>query len=136
MNADSFMEKLRERVTQEPGSKLFLALAEELKKRNEHEEALKVLRSGIEANPSFIAARRTLGRWYLVEDKLEEARREFSSIIEISHDDIYAANYLSSIHDRLDAGQDDVRRRTVNKLIQFRQAIHCRFAPDGLAGES
>ncbi|HMK55620.1 MAG TPA: tetratricopeptide repeat protein [Dissulfurispiraceae bacterium] len=127
MNADFFIERLRERVRKAPGSRLFLSLAEELKKRDSHEEAISVLKSGIEQSPSFVAAKLTLGRWLLKEEKLEEAKKAFFSIIELSPSDRFAALYLNEIEDKLASGQDDVRRRTIYRLNQFREAIHSRF---------
>ncbi|HMK61541.1 MAG TPA: tetratricopeptide repeat protein [Dissulfurispiraceae bacterium] len=127
MNADIFIEKLRERVRKTPGSPLFLSLAEELQKRDAHEEAIAVLKSGIEQSPSFVAAKLTLGRWLFKEEKLDEAKKAFYSIIEHAPSDRFAALYLNEIEDRLSSGKDDVRRRTIDRLNIFREAIHKRF---------
>ena len=127
MNADFFIEKLRERVLESPGSRLILTLAEELNKRGEHEEALIVLRNGIVKNPSFVAARLTLGRWYIKDNKLDDARKEFYAVIEISPGDKFALHYLEEIEAKLSAGKGDARRRTIDRLNQFQEAIHKRF---------
>jgi tetratricopeptide (TPR) repeat protein len=128
MNADFFIEKLRERVLESPGSRLVLTLAEELNKRGEHEEALKVLRDGIDKNPSFVAARLTLGRWYIKDNKLDDARKEFYAVIEMSPGDKFALHYLGEIEAKLTAGKGDARRRTIDRLNQFQEAIHKRFS--------
>lgn len=132
MNAGFFIEKLRERVLESPGSRLFLTLAEELKKRGENEEAYMVLRDGIEKNPAFTAARLTLGRWYLRDGKLEEAKREFLAVTEVSPGDRFALRYLGEIEAQLPAGKVDSRRKTIDTLNRFREAIHRRFDANSL----
>ncbi|MGO9377674.1 MAG: tetratricopeptide repeat protein [Dissulfurispiraceae bacterium] len=129
MNADFFIEKLRERVLESSGSRLFLTLAEELKKRGEYEEALMVLKHGVEKNPSFVAARITLGRWYLKDNRLDDARKEFSAVIESSPGDKVAIRYLRDIEAEISTCKGDARRRTIDRLNQFREAIHKRFNP-------
>jgi tetratricopeptide (TPR) repeat protein len=136
MNADLFIEKLRDRVRESPGSRLFLTLAEELKKRGEYEEAFMVLRDGIEKNPAFLSARLTLGRWYLKDNKLDDARKEFSAVVEVSPGDKFALRYLSEIETKLSAGKSDAKLRTIDRLNQFREAIHHRFNPNPLNNNS
>jgi tetratricopeptide (TPR) repeat protein len=127
MNADYFVEKLRDRVREAPESKLFLTLAEELKKRGEIGEAFAVLKEGIGKNPSFAAARLTLGRWYLNDDKLDAAEREFSEVLRISPDDRFALRYIKEIEDKNSAGKGDAGHKIIERLNQFQQAIHKRF---------
>jgi predicted Zn-dependent protease len=50
------LEDLRRRVREDPGSRLFLGLAEELLRRGEREEALGVLEAGLAVRPGQIAA--------------------------------------------------------------------------------
>ena len=132
MNADFFIEKLRDRVRESPGSRLFLTLAEELKKRGENEEAFIVLSDGIEKNPAFLSARLTLGRWYLKDNKLDDARKEFAAIVEVSPGDKFALRYLSEIETKLPAKKSDAKLRTIKRLNQFQADIHQRFDPNPL----
>ncbi|HTZ18060.1 MAG TPA: tetratricopeptide repeat protein [Dissulfurispiraceae bacterium] len=136
MNADYYIEKLKARVLENPGSRLFLTLAEELRKREELEEALTVLKSGIEKNPAFAAARLTLGRWLFKDNKFREARKEFSAVLDVCPGDGFATRYLGEIDMQLEGENDDVRRRTVERLNDFREAVRKRFSagvPDGTA---
>lgn len=130
MNAHFFIEKLRERVLESPGSGLFLALAEELKKMGDREEALVVLKAGIEKNPTFVAARLTLGRWYLTENRLDDAKKEFSAIIEVSPGDKFALRYLREIEEKVSKEKGDARLMAINRLNQFRETVHRRFNTD------
>ena len=72
-----YIKRLKERLRQSPDSKVFLSLAEELRKKDRIEDAITVLIDGVKKNPDFIAARLTLGRWYLLTDMLSEAKKNF-----------------------------------------------------------
>ncbi len=132
MNADYYIEKLRERVLENPGSKLILTLAEELKKRGEQEEAWMVLKEGIAKNPAFAAARLTLGRWYLKDDKLDEAGKEFHAVLEVSPGDKFALRYLKEIDAKMGGAKDVASKRTIERLNRFQEAIKKRFASASL----
>jgi len=82
MESSTYIKKLRERLSQQPGSRLFLSLAEELRKLDLSDEAADLLIDGIGKNPDFLAARLTLGRWYLQGHKFEEALEQFSAVLE------------------------------------------------------
>jgi tetratricopeptide (TPR) repeat protein len=128
MNADYYIEKLRERVLANPGSKLILTLAEELRKRGEQEEALMVLKEGIAQNPAFAAARLTLGRWFVRDDKLDDARKEFTAVLEVSPGDKFALRYLKDLDTKMGGEKGAARRRTIERLNRFQHAINKRFA--------
>ncbi len=82
MESSTFIKKLRERLSQQPGSRLFVSLAEELRKRDLGDEAVELLIDGIGKHPGFLAARLTLGRWYLQGRKFAEALEQFSAVLE------------------------------------------------------
>ena len=132
MNADYYIEKLRERVLQDPGSKLFLTLAEELRKKGEQDEAVMVLKNGIGQNRSYAAARLALGRWLLQDNKIEEAGREFSAVLDLSPGDKFAVRYLKGIESQMAATKGGAAGKTIERLNRFQAAINKRFAPDAL----
>src|SRR5208283_915589 len=82
MESSTYIKKLRERLSQQPGSRLFLSLAEELRKLDLSDEAADLLIEGIGKNPDFLAARLTLGRWYLQGNNFEKALEQFSAVLE------------------------------------------------------
>jgi len=82
MENSTYIKKLRERLSKQPGSRLFLSLAEELRKRSLTDEAVELLSDGIRVNPDFLAARLRLGRWYLQDNKFAEALEQFSLVLE------------------------------------------------------
>ncbi len=95
MESSAYIKKLRERLSQQPGSRLFLSLAEELKKRDMGDEAVEMLIDGILKNPDFLAARLTLGRWYLQDNKFARAMEQFSAVLEKAPGNYFARKGLS-----------------------------------------
>lgn len=91
----TYIKRLKERLRQKPDSALFLSLAEELRKRDRIDEALALLSEGIKKNPSFVAARLTLGRWYRWNNMLAEARKELSDAAVVSPDNIFVHKELA-----------------------------------------
>jgi tetratricopeptide (TPR) repeat protein len=128
-NADFYIEKLKGMVKSAPDSRLFLTLAEELKKRDEHEEAMTVLSAGIRNNPTFVAARLTLGRWYLKEGLFPEARKEFTHVLELAPDDKFAARYIREADSKI----GDVKgAKVVQRLNKLLDGVKKAFEDDSL----
>ncbi len=95
MESSAYIKKLRERLSQHPGSRLFLSLAEEMRKRDMGDEAVELLIDGIGKDPDYLAARLTLGRWYLQGNKFAEALEEFSAVLEKAPGNNYARKGLA-----------------------------------------
>lgn len=128
-SADFFIEKLKGMVKTTPDSRLFLTLAEELKKRDENEEAMAVLTAGIRNNPTFVAARLTLGRWYLKDGLFPEARKEFTRVLELDPGDKFAARYIREADKKI----GNVRGVEVaQRLNKFLDRVKKAFADDSL----
>lgn len=126
-NADFYIEKLKGMVRTTPDSRLFLTLAEELNKRDEHKEAMTVLTTGIQKNPGFVAARLTLGRWYLKDGQFPEARKEFMRVLELDSGNKFAARYIREA----DKKSGDVRGvKVVQRLNKFLDGVKKAFADD------
>lgn len=111
------IEKLREKVDKDPNSKLFVPLAEEYRKEGMADEAIEVLRKGLEIHPGYMSARVSLGKIYLEKGKMEEARIEFESVIKSIPDNLYAHKKLAEIYrDTGERGLAVKAFRTVLKL--------------------
>ncbi len=96
VDGTTYMERLRERLKQKPDSKLFLSLAEELKKLDQIDEAVHLMVDGIMKNPDFLAAQVTLGRWYLHGSKFAEAQEQFSAVLKKAPDNSFARKGLAA----------------------------------------
>ncbi len=88
--AKDLIEILYQRLRTEPGSPLFLSLAEELQKQERMEEAIDVLSEGLRHNPNFTAARLKLAQWYGNSGMYEEALREIEKVLTDHSDNLYA----------------------------------------------
>ncbi len=95
------LERLKERVQKDPSSRLFIPLADELRKAGMREEAVQVLRDGLERQPDYMSARVALGKLYLEEDNLEGAIAEFRRVADAIPDNLFAQRKLAEIHLRL-----------------------------------
>ncbi len=101
MESSTYIKKLKEQLSQQPGSRLFLSLAEEFRKRDKGEEAVELLIDGIGKNPDFLAARLRLGRWYLQGNKFEEALEQFSAVLKKAPGNNFARKGLAEANKAL-----------------------------------
>ena len=99
--ASEDIERLKEKVDQDPNSKLFVSLAEEYKKAGMLDEAAAVLTSGLERQPNYLSARVSLGKLYIERSMLLEARDEFEKVINVIPDNLYAHKKLAEIYKNL-----------------------------------
>lgn len=92
------IEKLKEKFDKDPNSKLFLPLAEEYRKEGMLEEAIDVLQRGLEKHVTYTSARVLLGKTYLEKGMMDEARKEFESVIKIVPDNLFAHKKLAEVY--------------------------------------
>jgi len=92
------IEKLKERLAKDPSSKLFVPLAEEYRKAGMFDEAIEVLKNGLENQPSYMSARVSLGKIYLEKEMIEEARGEFEQVVKAIPDNLFAQKKLAEIY--------------------------------------
>jgi len=95
------IEELRRRVDRDPASIAFAQLAEEYRRAGDSEEAVRVCEAGLAQHPAYLSARVTLGRALFELGHLEEARAEFTRVLETAPDNIIAQAKLAEIHQRL-----------------------------------
>lgn len=100
------IEKLREKLEKDPSSTLFVPLAEEYKKAGMLDEAIKVLKDGIEKKPGYMSARVSLGKVYLEKGMKQEAAEEFTKVVDAIPDNFYAHKKLAEIY----RDQNDIPR--------------------------
>ena len=95
--------ELSARLQKEPGSRLFVPLAEEYVKAGMLEEAVQVLTDGLKKHPDFLVARVTLGKIYFQQGKFAEARQELEAVVAVSPDNLVALRKLAVLYrqDRL-----------------------------------
>jgi len=111
------IERLKEKISRDPNSNLFVPLAEEYKKAGMLDEAIEVLTGGLENQPGYLSARVSLGKIFIDRGMLHEAQREFEKVIASIPDNLYAHKKLAEIYKELgDKDKATKELRTVLKL--------------------
>jgi len=111
---DNF-EELRKKVETYPNSSLFVPLAEEYKKRGELDEAIDVLRKGIERQPSYTSARVALAKVFIAKGMKAEAVEELEKVVAVSPDNYFAHKKLAEIYCQM--GQKDMAVDRYNAVL-------------------
>jgi tetratricopeptide (TPR) repeat protein len=111
------IERLKEKISKDPNSKLFVPLAEEYKKAGMLDEAIEVLTGGLENQPGYLSARVSLGKIFIERGMLREAQTEFEKVIASIPDNLYAHKKLAEIYKDLGDKDKAIKEfRTVLKL--------------------
>ena len=111
------IERLKEKISKDPNSKLFVPLAEEYKKAGMFDEAIDALIQGLERQPNYLSARVSLGKIYIERGMPAEARVEFEQVIAAIPDNLYAHKKLAEIYRDLGERQNAIREfKTVLQL--------------------
>ena len=91
----------------DPGSRLFVALAEEYRKLGRFKHALSALQKGLLAHPGYIAAQVALGRVYLESGQNTDAIATFTKVLVADPGNLVAAKSLADVYlsrgDKLEA---------------------------------
>ena len=96
--AESRIRDLKRRLELEPGSRLFVALAEEYRKNGQLSDALSTLQKGLLAHPSYLSAHVALGRAYLESGQITEAIATFSRVLANDPGNLVSAKSLADIY--------------------------------------
>ncbi|HEX9736215.1 MAG TPA: tetratricopeptide repeat protein [Thermoanaerobaculia bacterium] len=80
--SSSRLEDLRMRWQLDPGSRVYLQLAEEYRKLDRHPEAIEVLKRGLQQRPNDLSGQVALGRCHLEMDELEPALGLLEGVID------------------------------------------------------
>ncbi|MBZ0155473.1 MAG: tetratricopeptide repeat protein [Alphaproteobacteria bacterium] len=117
MKESAYLEKLREQVRKRPSSRLFLSLAEELRRRDREEEAFSLLREGVKRNPGFGPGHVALGRHYLSDASFQEAKDEFLEALRISPRSLPARKGLAEAYKKL--GQEKEAAGEYKRVLEL-----------------
>lgn len=98
-------------------SRSFIPIAEEYLRSGMIDEAIGVLKAGLQVYPDYLGARVSLGKIYLEKGKHEEALKEFQYVVNLSPDNILAHRNLISIYK--DTGRIEEAIKGCETLIAF-----------------
>ena len=115
--------ELRRRVQSDPASIAFAQLAEEYRRAGNYQEAVTCCRTGLARHPSYLSARVTLGRALIELNQLDDAAREFETVLRTAPDNLAAIRGLAEIHQH--------RGALESALIYYKRALElARHDPD------
>jgi tetratricopeptide (TPR) repeat protein len=89
---------LERRLDLDPGSRLFVSLAEEYRKVGRIKDALSSLQKGLLAHPGYVAAQVALGRVYVEAKQNTDAIATFAKVLQVDPGNLVAARSLADIY--------------------------------------
>ena len=104
-------------MLKENNARSFIPIAEGYLKSGMVDEAISILKAGIQVNPRYLGARVSLGKAYLEKGKAEEALKEFEYAVKISPDNIFAHRKLITIYRNM--GRIDDAIKSCEMLLVF-----------------
>jgi len=93
MPMDYRLEQLRFELREDPSSRIFFKLGEYLRREGELDEAVEILRAGLEKHPRYVAAWVSLGRALLVSGDSAGASEALAGALELDPDNAVAASF-------------------------------------------
>ncbi len=96
--AEARIRDLERRLDLDPGSRLFVSLAEEYRKIGRLRDALSALQKGLLAHPGYVAAQVALGRVYVEAKQSTDAIATFTKVLSADPGNLVAAKSLADIH--------------------------------------
>ena len=100
------IEQLKRRVSADPASLAFAALAEEYRKEGRYPEAIETCRVGLQRHPAYLSARVTLGRALIGVGDYEAARLELEAVLRVAPENLAAIRAMADIYSRLQEIED------------------------------
>jgi len=97
MGLEEEIRELEKRFAQAPESRLFLPLADALRRAGELERAMKLCREGLERFPDFASARVLLGECLAESGDLEQAEQTLQKLAEEDGENIRVLKGLAAL---------------------------------------
>ena len=126
---NSKIDELRAKLKADPKSRLFYQLAEELRKSGQAAESEQVLRSGLSAYPTYLAAWVSLGRTLRELKKDAEAIEPLNTALQLDPVNVVAARLLGDAYYALGERVEAVKKyKLVHALLPGDEELNARIA--------
>jgi len=113
---DPEIEKLTEKLAKEPNSLVFAPLADSYRRSGLIEEAIDIVKKGLDKHPDYASAYIVLGRCYQDQKMYELARAEFEKALEIAPENFVAAKLYANM--LVSLGQKEEAIKRFNQLLE------------------
>jgi hypothetical protein len=97
----SEIEKYRKALAADPGSRLFAALADALRRAGDLKAAIDVATKGVARNPRYLSGLVVLGQALFEDSQLEKASELFQSVVKMNPENIIAQRALAEIYNHV-----------------------------------
>lgn len=115
MAYESETQKLRRKYEDKP-EQWFAALADHFRKGNELDEALRIVRDGLQKRPNYVSGHIVLGRCLVDHGDDHEAESVFEQVLSLDPENIIALRALGEISNR--AGDTNGARKWLTRLLE------------------
>lgn len=92
------IHELEQKLALMPGSRAFVALAEEYRRAGRLEQALATLTKGLETHPNYLSAQVAIARLYQEMGKLPESIAAFQKVLAADRQNLVAAKSLADLY--------------------------------------
>jgi tetratricopeptide (TPR) repeat protein len=94
---DPEIERLTELYEKDPTSRVFAPLADAYRKSRLYDEAVDILKKGLEFHPDYVSAHLVLARCYREKNMLQLAKGSFERVLELDQQNVIALRLLGDI---------------------------------------
>jgi len=132
---DPEIERLTELYEKDPTSRIFAPLADAYRKSKLYDEAIDIVRKGLEIHPDYVSAHLVLARCYYEKDMLQLARGALENVLQFDQQNLIALRLLGDIFARL--GEEGEALKRYKQVLEIDpanlelQSIVERMAPSG-----
>lgn len=113
---DPEIEKLTEKLAKDPNSMVFAPLADSYRRSGLIEEAIDIVKKGLDKHPDYASAYIVLGRCYQDQKMYELARAEFEKALEVAPENFVAAKLYANM--LVSLGQKEEAIKRYNQLLE------------------
>lgn len=120
-----FEEKYARILLKDPSSVAFIFLAQVLHKRGKVDKAINVLINGLRYNKKSVTGRFLLGKIYYDRWLIEQAKREFRTVVQLAPDNLAACKMLAQIYKSEEAFEKSLEMlKTASAYHPHDETIH------------
>jgi tetratricopeptide (TPR) repeat protein len=111
------VEKYRKALAQDPGSRMFAALADALRRSGDIKAAIAVAEDGVNKHPKYLSGIVVLAQAYFADQRFADALELFIKVVKLNPENLLAHRAMAEIYDRLGEHENAVRAYTAITIL-------------------